>query len=105
MASQKKIKYHKYATNSTGLGDITTPGPNLLEALRAWFGAAEARVVPVIVGCTGETLAGDFAEVRDALELKSLTANDLFERMERSAVLGTVRIVKSHFGGSGPAHG
>ena len=54
------------------------------------------RFLPVIVGTCGEFFEGLIDQLCTYLEISKDKAEDCIERMERSAVLGTSRIIQNH---------
>ena len=52
--------------------------------------------LPVVIGATGEVLLGLLEELKDKLSLNTKASLKLLERLQRSAVLGTSRIVQNH---------
>lgn len=90
-------KYKKYAVNST-LPEETpvedyTPGPNLAKALHQ-DKKCQVRVMPFVIGAIGECTHLPRQQLTD-LGLSS-RADQIMERMQRAAVLGSHRIIKSH---------
>jgi hypothetical protein len=101
--SQEKRKYAKYALNS----DLEEthplengrfpPGPNLASE---WGKDQNHKttVVPIVIGATGEVSRNHFGYLRGVGLFTNKECEDIIERMERSAVLGSTRIIKAHFG-------
>ncbi|KAK6018747.1 reverse transcriptase [Ostertagia ostertagi] len=97
ITEQEKKKICKYGVNSclpqnTSIDDYH-PGSNLKADLQAQHGMS-VEVVPIVVGTCGECSANLRRYVR-LLNLPDKT-EAIIERMQRCAVLGTHRIIKSH---------
>ena len=94
---QELRKLSKYGVNSTLPEDTGVsgfyPGPNLKAALQR-DRQSRVDVVPVVIGACGEVTPNLRRYVR-MLQLPEKT-DDLIERMERAAVQGTNRLIKSH---------
>lgn len=94
---QIEIKRNRYCVNGNWEEDTKTPyprGANLLRELQTegW----KVVFMPVVLGTNGETplyLKGDLME---KVGLDRVATDDCIERMQRSAVLGTSRIIKNH---------
>jgi hypothetical protein len=52
--------------------------------------------LPVVIGATGEVFLDLKDEIKDKLSLTNQASLNLIERLQRSAVLGTRRIVQNH---------
>lgn len=97
MNKQKEIKINRYCVNSNFEKDEEVPyprGDNLVKELQTsgW----SVVFLPIVIGTTGEVLVDFVQEVKDKLHLNHQASLKLLERLQRSAVLGTSRIVKNH---------
>lgn len=96
---QRDLKINRYTVNSMELADDTDlpypPGPNLLGDIMATYGT-RVKFVPIVVGVCGEHLPVVKKDLELSLDLKGEEATNLIERLSRSAVLGTARIVRAH---------
>lgn len=97
LPSQWLRKKYKYERNGT-IPEDTTPdqwgaGPNLVAAMKSDL-KIDAKVYPIIIGACGEVAP----ECRETLAelLPKPGHNQLIERLERAAILGTHMIVKRH---------
>lgn len=99
MDKQREIKINRYTVNSTELPDELNPpyppGTNLIGDLQAVY-KQRVDFVPVIVGSCGEYLSVVKEDLKRTLKMRSEALDLLLERMARSAVLGTARIVRAH---------
>ena len=99
LQNQWDIKYNRYCVNSTELDDESKPpypaGVNLVNDLRQTH---KMRVVfkPIVVGSCGEHLPRTRNDLKGTLGLKVAEVDALLERLSRSAVIGTSRVVSSH---------
>jgi hypothetical protein len=94
---QKQIKINRYSVNGNCEDELTLPyprGDNLVKELSSmgW----SVTFIPVIIGVTGEVLLDLIEEIKDKLSLTPQASLNLIERLQRSAVLGTSRIVQNH---------
>ena len=99
---QIDIKTNRYCVNGNWEQDLTLPypiGDNLLRELQTegW----KTAFLPIVIGATGEVLLGLSDEIKDKLGFSSEASNNCIERMQRSAVLGTSRIIKNHLAKKG----
>jgi hypothetical protein len=97
MSLQTDIKTNRYCINGNWEKDLDLPyqpGANLLRELQAlgW----RPRFLPIIIGTCGEVFEGLTDRLCQELDITKDKAEDCIERMERSAVLGTSRIVQNH---------
>ena len=96
---QVDIKTNRYCVNGNWEEDLQLPyprGDNLLRELQTegW----KVEFLPVVIGTCGEVLGGLAGQISEKLSISTDKAGDCVERMERSAVLGTSRIIKNHLG-------
>ena len=72
----------------------TRGGDNLVSELssKCW----QVTFLPVVIGATGEVLSELKHQIREGLGLNTQATLNLIERLQRSAVLGTSRIVRNH---------
>lgn len=94
---QIEIKRNRYCVNGNYEDELNTPypcGENLFRELQAegW----QVTFVPVVIGACGEVISGLSDQLRSCLGISQREAEDCIERMERSAALGSSRIIKSH---------
>ncbi|VDO07638.1 unnamed protein product [Haemonchus placei] len=99
--AQERRKLGKYAVNST-LPEETGPdgfhpGPNLRAVLQK-DRKCRVDVVPIVLGACGE-VSSNLRQYIRSLELRD-DATVLIERMQRSTILGTNRLVKCHLSNS-----
>jgi hypothetical protein len=96
--TQWEIKYGKYAINSM-VEDETAlpyhPGTNLRGEMENMHTGYSATVIPIIIGCCGE-LSNKTHDGMSHLELAPGVLKDVVERMQRSAAIGTSRIIRAH---------
>jgi hypothetical protein len=97
LEKQKQIKINRYCINSNWEDELKVPyprGDNLVKELNSagW----NVTFLPVIIGATGEVLLDLKDEIKDKLSLTNQASLNLIERLQRSAVLGTSRIVQNH---------
>ncbi len=99
LKKQREIKLARYTANSDELPDESQlpypPGPNLVGDLMAVYGQP-VKFVPVVVGTCGEHLVETNEDLQRVLGLTSVKSKALLERISRSAVIGTARIVRAH---------
>lgn len=100
---QRDLKRTRYQLNSVDKIDhlnykAAIKGPNLVDEIRLTYGY-ETSFYPIIVGTGGEVLQGLDAELMELTGSGKDSVLDLIERIERSAVLGSSRIVKNHLSG------
>lgn len=96
---QVDIKTNRYCVNGNWEEDLQLPyplGDNLLRELKTSGWRVE--FLPVVIGTCGEVLAGLKDQISEKLSISTDMAGDCVERMERSAVLGSSRIIKNHLG-------
>ena len=94
---QEQIKINRYSVNGNSDDVVTLPypaGDNLVKELKtaSW----NVTFLVVVIGATGEVLLDLNDKIKDKLSLTSNASLKLIERLQRSAVLGTSRIVKNH---------
>jgi hypothetical protein len=94
---QIEIKRNRYTVNGNWDQELTLPyprGANLVNELgsQGW----KVTFVPVVVGATGEVLTCLKGQLCESLSLNSQATMKLIERLQRSAILGTSRIVQNH---------
>ena len=97
MGRQIEIKRNRYCVNGNYEDELNTPypfGENLFRELQAegW----QVIFVPVVIGTCGEVITGLRDQLKACLGISQREAEDCIERMERSAALGSSRIIKSH---------
>lgn len=100
IAKQREIKRVKYAVNSSVAVDHTNaeelaPGPNLIQEM-AQKHRCSVKLLVVVVGTAGEYGIKQASEVRRRLKLSKIETDNLLERIARSAVLGSCRVIKNH---------
>lgn len=100
LAEQRMLKINRYSVNSTIINnELILPynhGPNLIADLYNQY-HYKVDFLPAVVGSTGEFLLETKNEIKQVLDLNEKKVTDLLERMARSAVIGTSRIIKNHF--------
>jgi hypothetical protein len=94
---QIEIKRNRYCVNGNWEDELKFPyprGDNLATEShsRGW----KVTFLPVVIGATGEVLLDLKDEIKDKLSLTTQASLNLIERLQRSAVLGTSRIVQNH---------
>jgi len=94
---QMEIKTHRYCVNGNWKDELKTPyphGENLLRELETsgW----KTTFLPVVIGATGEVLSDLHEQLKVKLGFSREATETCIERMQRSAVLGTSRIIKNH---------
>ena len=94
---QKQIKINRYSVNGNYDDVVTVPypaGDNLVKELKTagW----DVTFLVVIIGTCGEVLLDLKDDLKDKLSLTAPASLKLIERLQRSAVLGTSRIVQNH---------
>jgi hypothetical protein len=94
---QTEIKTNRYCVNGNWEDELQVPyprGDNILKELcsEGW----KTDFLPVVVGACGEVLIGLADQMVEHLQISKSKAEDCIERMERSAVLGTSRIIQNH---------
>ena len=98
---QKQIKINRYSVNGN-YDDVVTlpypPGDNLIKELKSdgW----DVTFLVVVIGACGEVLLDLKDELKDKLSLTAPASLKLIERLQRSAALGTSRIVQNHLAGN-----
>ena len=97
MERQVELKRNRYCVNGNCEDDLDLPyprGESLIRELQTegW----RAVFLPIVVGACGEVLSGLSEQISNCLDIKKEKADDCIERMARSAVLGTSRIIKNH---------
>jgi Reverse transcriptase (RNA-dependent DNA polymerase) len=102
LEKQKQIKINRYSVNGNYEDVLATPyptGDNLIKELKSagWH----VTFLVVVVGATGEVLLDLKEELKDKLCLTSQASLKLIERLQRSAVLGTSRIIQNHLSNEG----
>ena len=100
MERQRRLKLNRYTINSNIEDDETRarypPGPNLVGNLMSQYGY-DVSFIPVVVGVCGEHLEVTARDLREKLHLSNASSLRVLERLSRSAVIGTSRIVRAHF--------
>ena len=97
IARQIDIKHNRYCINGNWDNELATPyprGDNLQRELQT--GGWKVSFIPVVVGATGEVLSELHPQLMHSIGLDNDGADRLIERLQRSAVLGTSRIIKNH---------
>jgi hypothetical protein len=94
---QVDIKVNRYSVNGNWEQELATPyprGANLVAELSTsgW----DVTFVPVVIGATGEVLSDLKPKLQSSLKIAEKATLKLIERLQRSAVLGTSRVVKNH---------
>ena len=97
IAKQIDIKRNRYCVNGNWTNEMSTPyprGDNLQRELQTsgW----KVVFIPVVIGATGEVLSELKQQIMTFLGQNEESADHLIERLQRSAVLGTSRIIKNH---------
>jgi hypothetical protein len=94
---QIEIKRNRYCVNGNWQDEMITPyppGENLLREFRV--GGWKPSFLPVVIGATGEVHEDLLSQIKAAFQLTQESAEQYIERLQRSAVLGTSRIIKNH---------
>lgn len=94
---QVQIKTNRYCVNGNWEEETKLPyprGDNLQRELETagW----KVSFLPVVLGACGEVLSDLKENFREKTGLTQVATDDCLERMQRSAVLGTSRIIKNH---------
>jgi Reverse transcriptase (RNA-dependent DNA polymerase) len=94
---QTEIKRNRYCVNGNWDDELSVPyprGDNLLRELQTlgW----KTKFLPIVIGATGEVLSNLGGQMQDILGFSRDAVEDCIERMQRSAVLGSSRIIKNH---------
>jgi hypothetical protein len=97
IGKQIEIKKNRYCVNGNWEDELNVPypiGANLLRELETtgWTVA----FLPVVIGACAEVTLGLSDQIASCLGIDKKKADDCIERMERSAALGTSRIIKNH---------
>ena len=97
MERQMEVKRNRYCVNGNYeevLNVPYPPGDNLQREFETegW----KVTFLPVVIGTCGEVLLGLSDQISKCLDFSKEIADKCIERMERSAVLGTSRIIKNH---------
>lgn len=97
IVKQTEIKRNRYCVNGNWEDELALPyprGDNLQRELQTsgWT----VSFLPVVIGATGEVLSNLTEQIQVTLGLSTEAAEKCIERLQRSAVLGTSRIVKNH---------
>ncbi|CAF1317723.1 unnamed protein product [Rotaria magnacalcarata] len=97
ISRQKAIKENRYCVNGNREDDLALPypwGDNLQREMQTagW----KVSFLPIIIGATGEVLSELKPSMMTMLGLTREQTEYCIERMQRSAVLGTSRIIKNH---------
>ena len=97
IARQIEIKANRYCVNGNWEDEMNTPypaGDNLQRELQnaGW----KVTFLPVVIGACGEVMPSLSDRISQCLGIGKEKALDCIERMERSAALGTSRIIKNH---------
>lgn len=104
LKNMEQIKFHKYATNSMVQDVMTlTDGCNADTSLAGELNNLYARdyvkgvkVVPIVIGSCGEVSPNILANLA-SLGVTGMAGKRLLERVQRSVVLGTSRLIRAHF--------
>jgi hypothetical protein len=96
---QIEIKRNRYTVNGNWDQELTHPYPreaNLVSELssQGW----KITIVPFVIGATGEVLSCLKEQIGKSLNPNNKATLNLIERLQRSVVLGTSRIVRNHLG-------
>jgi Reverse transcriptase (RNA-dependent DNA polymerase) len=99
LQKQADIKVNRYTVNGNWDQELVLPyprGDNIFAELYSmgWT----ATFVPVIIGATGEVLSDLKSNLQNSLGITESATLKLMERLQRSAVLGTSRVIKNHLG-------
>ena len=102
IGKQIEIKTNRYCVNGNWedkLNPPYPPGDNLQRELESmgW----KVTFLPVVVGACGEVTPGLSDRLSQVLGIDKRKAEDCVERMQRSACLGTSRIIKNHLAKTG----
>jgi len=94
-------KVFRYAVNGTLPADELTVdwerrNTNLVDELKVLHPGWKVKLQPVIVGTCGEVLPELLGDLKSRLGLSTRPAQILLERLQRSAVIGTSRVIKNH---------
>ena len=97
IGKQIEIKRNRYCVNGNWEDELKLPyppGDNLLRELQTsgW----KVTFLPIVIGTSGELLSNLSDEMQVILGFSKGTAEKCIERLQRSAVLGTSRIIKNH---------
>lgn len=97
IGKQIEIKTNRYCINGNWedtLNPPYPPGDNLQRELETagW----RVTFLPVVIGACGEVVPGLSDQISQVLGIDIKKAEDCIERMQRSACLGTSRIIKNH---------
>lgn len=97
LEKQKQIKINRYSVNGNCEDELTLPyprGDNLVKELSSmgW----KVTFLPVVIGAVGEVLLDLKEEIKIKLCLSTQATLKLIERLQRSAVLGSSRVVQNH---------
>ncbi|CAF3771339.1 unnamed protein product [Rotaria socialis] len=97
ISRQKAIKENRYCVNGNREDDLALPypwGDNLQREMQTagW----KVSFLPIIIGAIGEVLSELKPSMMTMLGLTKEQTEYCIERMQRSAVLGTSRIIKNH---------
>ncbi|MCP4117746.1 MAG: hypothetical protein GY737_20585 [Desulfobacteraceae bacterium] len=95
-------KVYRYSVNGTvPTGDLTVDwerrGANLLDELKVVYREYKVSLQPVIIGTCGEVLPALRTDLSQRFkDLRAREVECLLERLQRSAVIGTSRVVRNH---------
>lgn len=97
LEKQEEIKRNRYCVNGNWGDELNVPyprGDNLQRELQTagWT----VSFYPIIIGACGEVLENMKVALVKGLGMESTKAEEVTERLQRSAVLGTSRIVQNH---------
>jgi hypothetical protein len=97
LEKQEEIKRNRYCVNGNWEDELNVPyprGDNLLRELQSsgWT----VSFYPIVIGACGEVLENLGGRLVEGLGIGSTKAEEIIERLQRSAVLGTSRIVQNH---------
>jgi hypothetical protein len=94
---QIEIKRNRYCVNGNYEDELKVPYPNGDNLFRELQNSGwKVSFVVVVIGACGEISLGMNDQIRTCLGISQKEAEDCIERMERSAVLGSSRIIKNH---------
>ncbi|CAF1532814.1 unnamed protein product [Adineta ricciae] len=97
IGKQIEIKTNRYCVNGNWedkLNPPYPPGDNLQRELE--IAGWRVTFLPVVIGACGEVVPGLRDQLSQVLGIDNKKAEDCIERMQRSACLGTSRIIKNH---------
>ena len=97
ISRQIEIKRNRYCVNGNWDDDLKLPypsGDNLTRELQTsgWT----VTFLPVVIGTNGELLSSSIEQIQAILDFNKEAMEKCIERLQRSAVLGTSRVIKNH---------